>query len=183
MTTDRPNEEVLLSRVAGGDRAAMKALYERYSDAVYRFAKVWLADPFEAADVMHETMLDVWRTAGRFAGRSSVKSWIFAIARNKAVDRNRKSARVSPGEPDPETPDEGPEPSEVFALAQSAARVRVCIETLSPAHRAVIQMAFFDDLTYAEIAEIENCPVGTVKTRVMHAKQHLLRCLQKSGGR
>ena len=71
----------------------MKALYERHSDALYRFLRARLGDPFEAADVMQETFLEIWRAAGRFEGRSAARTWIFGIARNKAVDRMRRGAR------------------------------------------------------------------------------------------
>ena len=102
---------------------------------------------------------------------------MFSIARNKAIDRNRKGARTILDEPDTEVPDESPQPEEVLSAFQDAKRVRACIETLSPAHKSAIHLAFFEDLTYQEIAELEGRPVGTIKTRIMHAKKMMLRCL------
>ena len=102
---------------------------------------------------------------------------MFSIARNKAIDRNRKGARTVLDEPDVETPDEAPQPEEIVSSFQDAGRVRACIETLTPAHKSAIHLAFFEDLTYQEIAELEGRPVGTIKTRIMHAKKILLRCL------
>ena len=173
-------DKALLQRVANGDRTALKIIYDRHSEALCRFASNWLSDPFEASDIMHETMIQVWRSAGKFAGRSSVKSWIFAIARNKAIDRNRKSSRMVNQEADPDIPDEAPNPQAMTEAFQDANRVRACVAELGPAHKSVIQMAFFEDLSYREIAEIEGKPVGTIKTRVMHAKKLLLRCLGRS---
>ena len=92
------DDAALLERIAaGGDKSAMKLLYERHSDALYHFIRARLRDPFEAADVMQEVFLEVWRAAGRFQGRSAARTWIFGIARNKTVDRMRRGdlARLS----------------------------------------------------------------------------------------
>lgn len=167
----------LTRRLSGGDKLAMKEVYQAYSDGVYKFAKSWLADPFDASDIMHETMLAVWKQADRFQGNSSLKSWIYAIARNKAVDHNRKKGRSSTVAEMPEQVDDAPGPSASLAAAQDAEKMREAIAKLGENHRSVIHLAFFEELPYAEIAEIEGVPVGTVKTRIMHAKsklQHLL---------
>ena len=177
--TNANEDKELLTRVAAGDRDAMKAVYERHSSAVRNFVKSWLADPNEAADITHETMLSVWRDAGKFEGRSSAKAWIFSIARNKAIDRNRRAERISYTDETPDTPDEDPDPHAAVAAAEDAARLRECIEGLSAAHRRVVRLAFFEELSYSEIALAEGCPVGTVKTRMMHAKKLLMRCVAK----
>ena len=155
----------------------MKALYERHSDPLHRFLQSRLRDPFEAADVMQETFLEVWRSAARFEGRSSVRTWIFGIGRNKAVDRIRRGSREVVTEPDDSLPDQSPDPEAVAVAASDAARLRGCIGRLGPSHRAAIQLAYFQDLPYAEIAAVEGVPVGTVKTRIMHAKRLLMHCL------
>lgn len=159
----------------------MKALYERHSDALYRFLLSRLRDPFEAADVMQETFLDVWRAAARFEGRAAVRTWIFGIARNKAVDRIRRNSREVLSDPDDAIPDQAPDPEAVAVAASDAARLRGCIGRLSAAHRSAIQLAFYQDLPYAEIAGIEGVPVGTIKTRILHAKRLLMHCLTRSG--
>lgn len=171
------DDAALLERIARGDRPAMKLLYERHSDALFHFIRVRLRDQFEAADVMQEVFLEVWRAAGRFEGRSAARTWIFGIARNKAVDRLRRGTREVPSEPDAELPDDAPDPEAAAAAASDAARVRDCIGRLGQAHRAAIQLAFYGDLAYADIADIEGVPVGTVKTRILHAKRLLMRCL------
>ena len=177
MTSDCITDRELLRRVAAKDKDAMRQLYDRYAPNLRRFIMRWIANQNDASDVLHDTMLDIWRTAERFGDRSSVMSWMFSIARNKAIDRNRKGARTVLDEPDTEVPDESPQPEEVLSAFQDAKRVRACIETLSPAHKSAIHLAFFEDLTYQEIAELEGRPVGTIKTRIMHAKKMMLRCL------
>lgn len=171
------DDKTLLMQVAKSERAALRELYGRYSESITAFAKNWLSDPFEASDVLHETMLEVWRSAGKFEGRSSPKTWMFSIARNKSIDRNRKAVRSIPQELDHNIVDEADDPQTITEKFQNADRVRACIAKLSALHKAVIHLAFYEDLTYPEIAEIEKRPVGTIKTRVMHAKKLLLRCL------
>ncbi|MEM7664014.1 MAG: sigma-70 family RNA polymerase sigma factor [Pseudomonadota bacterium] len=173
------SDKRVLEKVAQGDKSAMRILYDRHAPGLRRFVENWIANKNDAADVVHETMLDVWRSAGRFEGRSAVKSWMYSIARNKAVDRNRRGARTVLDEPDVETPDDAPNPEEVMQSFQDAARVRACVEKLSGPHKTAIQLAFFEDLSYKEVAEIENCPVGTIKTRIMHAKKLLMHCLSQ----
>jgi RNA polymerase sigma-70 factor, ECF subfamily len=168
----------LLHRVGAGDRAALKALYERHSDAVYKFLRYRLRDPFEAADVMQDVFLEIWRAAGRFQGRSAARTWIFGIARHKAVDWMRRGFReVTAPEPDTEIADEAPDPEAIVVAASDAARLRDCIGKLSNTHRSAIHLAFYEELPYGEIAEIEGVPVGTVKTRILHAKRLLQHCL------
>jgi RNA polymerase sigma-70 factor, ECF subfamily len=175
---DSPNDDAgLLRRVGAGDRAALKTLYDRHSDALFHFIRSRLRDPFEAGDVMQDVFLELWRAAGRFEGRSAAKTWIFGIARNKAIDRMRRGQRMVVAEPDEATPDDAPNPEAVAEAASDAARVRECIGRLSDTHRSAIHLAFYSELPYAEIAEIEGVPVGTVKTRILHAKRLLMHCL------
>jgi RNA polymerase sigma-70 factor (ECF subfamily) len=102
---------------------------------------------------------------------------MFGIARNKAVDRMRRGAREVPSEPDDSTPDDAPTPEAVVAAASDAERVRECMGRLSDTHRSAIHLAFWRELPYPEIAAIEGVPVGTVKTRILHAKRLLMHCL------
>ncbi len=183
MTAVSDSDADLIPRIAAGEKPAMKLLYERHSEALYRFLQARMRDRFEAADVMQEAFLEVWRGAARFEGRSSVRTWIYGIARNRSVDRLRRSHRETPSEPDETIPDEAPDPEAIAVAASDAARVRGCLEELSGAHRTAVELAFFQELAYREIAEIEGVPTGTVKTRILHAKQLLKRCLSAVTGR
>lgn len=173
----RAAELSLVHSIAAGDHAAMKQVYELHSGPLFHFVKNWLADPHEASDIVHETMLEVWRRADRFQGRSSLKSWIFSIARNKSIDKNRKASRLSYTDEVPDMADDDISPLEALELSQDAVHLRDCIAKLSETHRRMIHLAFYQDLSYKEISEIEGCPVGTVKTRILHAKKLLMRDL------
>jgi len=178
--TAKQTDMAIVERIAQGDKAAMRQLYEIHAGPLGSFVKNWLADPTQAADLVHETMLVVWKNAGRFEGRSSLKSWIFSIARNKSIDNNRRNSRMSYTDEVPELEDDQFNAEDSLAAAQNASTLRNAMENLSENHRRVLHLAFFEDLKYGEIAEIENCPIGTVKTRIMHAKKKLLTIVREN---
>lgn len=167
----------LIKQVGLADKRAMHVFYQRYNDAVYAFALSRAGNSELASDCVHDTMLDVWRTAARFSGKSSVKTWLFAIARNKLVDALRRRGKLSFVETLPETEDTAPTPEAAAIAAAEKARLHHCIAGLSGPQHSAIRLAFLEDMSYPEIAEIENTPVGTIKTRIHHAKQALMRCL------
>ncbi|MDE4174867.1 RNA polymerase sigma factor [Phaeobacter sp. PT47_59] len=179
--SDETYDTTLLARVAQGDMVAMKALYMAHADAATRFVRARVRDDAEAADIVHDTMLSVWQGAAGFQGRANVRSWILSIARNKVVDHIRKQSRMTFAAPDEDIPDGDPDPEAVLAASQDAARMRACVGALPERQRAVIHLAFFEDLPLSEVAEVEAVPVGTVKSRIHHAKQMLMRCLSKGG--
>jgi RNA polymerase sigma-70 factor (ECF subfamily) len=179
--TDDERDLALLERVAGGDMSAMRALYLTHSEAVQRFVRLRVHDDFDVADIVHDTFLSVWRGASGFQRQAKVRSWIFSIARNKAVDHIRRRSRVTLVEQDDTLPLDEPDVETVIAASQDARRVRACVDKLSERQRAVVHLAFYEDLTYAQIAEIEDTPEGTIKTRIFHAKKLLMRCLSASG--
>jgi RNA polymerase sigma-70 factor (ECF subfamily) len=168
-------------RIVAGDQTAMKVLYDEYSGALFHFSRNYLADPHDASDIVHETMMEVWRNAARFEGRSSIKSWMFTIARNKSIDRNRKGRRLHYTDSIPESEDEGVDPAEAMEASQDQDLIRSCVKKLSDSHRSVIHLVFFQNLSYQEVSDIEGIPVGTVKTRVLHAKKKLAHLLALEG--
>jgi RNA polymerase sigma-70 factor, ECF subfamily len=171
------DDACLVRRAGAGDRAAMALLYERHADALYAFIRARLNDHAEAADVMHEVFLEVWRSAERFAGRSTVRSWMCAIARHKTIDSRRRSTRVVMADADHSLSDDAPDPHARLETARDAACVHACISALNACHRSAIHLAFFEELSYDDIAAIEDVPVGTIKTRIHRAKQLLRRRL------
>lgn len=174
------DEAMLLAGIARGREQDLTEFYRRYHGRVYAFLLRKLGDAAEAAEAANEVMMDVWRGAARFEGRSRPLTWVLGIAQHKAMDqmRRRRPDTASGEALDAEhLEDTGPAALDLVAREEDAARVRHCVERLSEAHRAVVHLAFFEDLGYAEIAAILDCPEGTVKTRMFHAKQGLKRCL------
>ncbi len=170
-------DQSLLEQVACGDKAAMHTLYERYHDTLFAFICLRCNDEAMTRDIVHDTMLAVWRGASRFNQGSSVKTWIFAIGRNKMVDQIRKSSQISFVEQVPDVVDDSPNPDLVIEASQNAFQVHECLSKLTKTQCAVIRLAFFDNMTYEEIALVENIPVGTVKSRIFHAKKALMHYL------
>lgn len=163
-----------LERVARGDVTAFSTIYKGLEKPLHGFLRTRLRDPSEISDVVHETFMDVWRNAAQFQGRSSVKSWVFSIAYRKSVDLLRKQSRILTGTNLPDLAD-GAESAEArIQASQSSAHLRACIGSLKKDQRVALNLAYFEGLTYREIAKITNAPEGTVKTRIFHAKQALM---------
>lgn len=173
------SDEALIGKIEQGDKTAMRLLYERHADSLTGFVRNRLKDPIESADVVHDTFIEVWTKASGFQSRSSVRAWIYSIARNKAVDRIRKQSRLVITAPDETIADTAPEAETIMANVQDAERLQACLDALSEAQRTAVTLAFYDDLTYREISDAEGVSEGTVETRVHHAKKLLMHCLSK----
>lgn len=175
-------DRALVDRIAAGSEEAMTELYGRHARRLHAFAVARLRDPAAAADVLSEVMVEVWRRADRFEGRARVSTWLFGIAHHKVIDElRRRGARGLASADDDEAaglPDlHAVDPVRAIDAAGEAERLRRCLERLGDSHREAVHLAFFEDLSCAEIAEIAACPIGTVKTRLFHAKRLLKRCL------
>lgn len=173
----------LLGAVARGDKSALQELFQRHNAGLTAFLATRLRNPVEAADVLQETFLAVWRQADRYQGRASAKTWIYSIARNKAVDSQRRSGREAQLDEDYDVPDDGPDAQTVIEAASDAALVRACIAGLSDAHARVVKLVFYEELGYGEVSQVEGVPLGTIKTRIYHAKKLLMACLAITFGR
>jgi RNA polymerase sigma-70 factor (ECF subfamily) len=180
MESERPIGELskLLRDVARGDTGALTELYRQVEAPVHAYAASRLGRQEAAAEVLHEVMLEVWRRADTFRGDSRPLTWILGIARYKILDQRRRSDRWKPAPPPSrELPDPAAGPAERLESHARRDAVREALEHLSDGHREVIHLAFYQDLSYPEIACLLDIPPGTVKTRVFHAKKALRRRL------
>jgi RNA polymerase sigma-70 factor (ECF subfamily) len=169
----------LVTNLSAGDDEAMSLLYSRFSKGVYNYAIRLVRDHEAAEDILQEVFVAVWKGAEGFRQHSTVKTWIFRIAHNKAVSWLRRENRFDPAvDASPEV-DDGPEDS--FEAQWRAGEVQTALDLLSPNHRATIELAFVHELSYAEIGEVLDCPVGTVKSRMSHAIRQLSRILKNQG--
>ncbi len=175
----------LLGRIARGERAALERLYRDHHGRIHAFILQRIPDPLEAVEILNDVMLTLWQQAHRFAGRSRGMTWILGIAHHKCLDARRRHARGPQQTPLEESesplPEDEADACQALAALDDAALLRYCLERLSEAHRMVIHLAFYQDLGYADIAAIEGCPEGTVKSRMLYAKRALKRCLQNLG--
>src|SRR5215210_7560849 len=130
------SDEVLISRIGSGDRLAMQVLFARHHVRVYRFVLRLIGDPSLAEDLISEVFIDVWRQAGRFEGRSSVSTWILAMARFKALSAMRRQKEDQLDEATAEAvPDLADTPETVAAKGSKSAILRRCLTQLSAEHR------------------------------------------------
>jgi RNA polymerase sigma-70 factor (ECF subfamily) len=161
----------LLAKVANKDSMAFQQLYDLFADRVYRYAFTILHDKHLAEEIAQETMVAVWNGADRFAGRSQASTWIFGIARNQAFTLLRKEKRAeNAGEPELVQAD----PSKSIIQHE---RMMTALSELSPDHREVVYLTFYEGLSYGEISGILGIPSGTVKSRMFHAKRKLAEVL------
>lgn len=168
----------LLQRIAQKDQAALKSFYSLFEKRLFNFICSRLNDSVAATDIHNEVMFEVWRSAHRFEGRSSVSTWLFGIAHHKVIDYLRKNGRHQGDELQDEMVDEEyKDPEQCAIAAKQADRVHECVSQLSDKHRTIVHLTFFEEQTYREIAEALGCPEGTVKTRMYHAKRALMDCL------
>ncbi len=166
------DEHALLIRVAAGDRRAFERLYRDYWPRLTRFLDQVTRQPQVVDDVLNETMLVVWQSAGTFRAQSRVSTWIFAIAYRKALKAVSSVRRAE--QPDELMDHHSPDDPERDAIrSQLRGQIRRALGTLSSEQRAVVELTYYHGCAYAEIAQIMECPVDTVKTRMFHARRKL----------
>jgi RNA polymerase sigma-70 factor (ECF subfamily) len=168
----------LLRRIAARDEAALAALYDRHSRLAFSVIVRVLGSRSEAEDVLQETFVRVWSRADTYdALRGSPATWLTRIARNRAIDRLRAhrvrghvSVEASPNvvgaASRPVEPVTRETPETVLEGRTTAGAVRTALATLTPAQRTLIEAAFFEGCTHAELATRFDMPLGTVKTRI-----------------
>ena len=168
-----PDERELLARVSAQDLQAFEQLYRIYQPRLARFLIGMLQRPQLIEEVLDDTMMVVWQTAGSFRGSSKLSTWIFAIAYRKALKaRARWPEPVEDEEYDTRvSPDPGPDQQLHHHRLHDA--LVTAMNQLSREHRAVVDLTYFHGMGYREIAEIVDCPVDTVKTRMFHARRRL----------
>jgi len=166
------DEAALLRYIAAGDRKAFDALYRCYFPRLTRFLERVMRRPHAVEEVLNDTMLVVWRKAGTFNARSKVSTWIFSIAYRKALKAiKRFDDPVEPDEERVESTEPGPE-QELMHRQRSKLLLQQ-VARMSAEHRTVIELTYYHGCAYREIAQIMDCPVDTVKTRMFHARRRL----------
>jgi RNA polymerase sigma-70 factor, ECF subfamily len=176
------SDEVLISRIAGGDRLAMQVLFARHHVKVYRFVLRLVNNPSTAEDLISEVFLDVWRQASRFEARSQVSTWLLAIARFKALSALRKRPEEELDDEKAAAIEDTADDPEVTAQKKDKSEaLRKCLAQLSPDHREIIDLVYYHEKSVEEVAEIVGIPEATVKTRMFYARKKLSELLKNSG--
>ena len=168
------SDEMLIARIAGGDRLAMQTLFARYRTPVYRWLLRLVGNETVAEDLLSDVFLDVWRQAGRFQARSAVSTWLLAIARFKALSarRTRKDSELDETI-EATVADPADDPEVMLAKKHREEVVREAINELSPEHKEIIDLVYYHEKSVDECAQILGVPSGTVKTRMFYARKKL----------
>lgn len=156
------------------DKAAFAELFGYYAPRIKGFFMRGGMAPGQAEDLAQETMLMLWRKAYLFdPAKASASTWIFTIARNLRVDAIRRERYPAVHLMEEHEPDFEPSPSEMLLRLEGETLVRTAMQKLSPEQMSVIQLHYFDDKPHSEIARTLDLPLGTVKSRLRLAMQHL----------
>ena len=182
MTTDPRDDglvsdDTLMRRHVGGDRDAFGELVRRHRDRLWAVALRTLGNPDDAADALQDGLINAYRRATSYRGDAAVTTWLHRIVVNACIDRVRKAA-ARPTDPLPDDVDRrltlasaGPDPSDTVATRLD---IEAALATLPAEQRAALVLVDMEGVPVAEVAELLDCAVGTVKSRCARARAKLL---------
>jgi RNA polymerase sigma-70 factor (ECF subfamily) len=176
-------DEALIKRIASGDSLAMKSFYARHHVRLFRFLVRITRREATAEELMNEVLLEVWRKAGGYEGRSSVTTWMLSIAHHKAISQLRRRSEEALDEEEAwaDTPDEEDDPEVRLQKQNKSQAMRTCMEKLSVEHRTIIDLVYYHDKSVAEASEVLGIPENTVKTRMFYARKRLAELMREAG--
>ena len=178
--TEQEVTPAIIDACRRGDREAFRLLYEAYKDKVYSIALYFFhGDAASAADVTQQVFLKLIGSIARFRGESGFSTWLYRFVVNACVDRTRRAgahARTTNPAVLEELPAAGSH-EDAFADAETARSVQAAIAALAPKLRIAILLRYFEDLSYAEMADVLNCSMGTVASRLSRGHEMLARAL------
>jgi RNA polymerase sigma-70 factor (ECF subfamily) len=178
----KTDDAELVRRIAAGDETALRGLFARHQTRVYRFVLRLVGNAAVAEEVTNEVFLEVWRNAGKFEGASAAGTWILSIAHHRAVSQLRKRREESWNEDAAGAlEDAGDDPEVAAQKSDKGAILRLCLEKLSPEHKAVVDLVYYHELSISEAAEVLQIPENTVKTRMFYARKRLSELLKDAG--
>jgi RNA polymerase sigma-70 factor (ECF subfamily) len=170
------SDEALIRLMAGGDKRAVKLLYMRHHDRLRRFVTRLTGTESTAEEVVNEVFLDAWRHADKFEGRSQVATWLMAISEC----RRRSEAQI-----DDRAAEIIEDPSDTPAISMDKRErseiLQKCLAKLTPLHREVINLIYYQGKKVEEVAQFTGAPINTVKTRMHHARNRMAELLTEAG--
>ena len=174
----RAHEQVLVLRRQAGDRDAFSCLYARYHGPLKYYLRRLLDSPQTADDVLQTTWLKVLPGIMQLRRPDVFRAWLYQVARNEAFQQLRREKRLPEMEVAEGQPELADETEDDFSKTD-ATRVHAALAELSSAHREVLVLRFLEDLSYQEMASIVGCELGTIRSRLHHAKRVLRRVLEE----
>ncbi|MGU3628984.1 RNA polymerase sigma factor [Comamonas sp. C24C] len=189
MSANTPDHELmdLLDRVATRDEVALKLLYDQTASRLYGLALRILGNKEWAEDVLQESFLGIWRSAGTYRDSlSPPMAWMGMLVRSRALDflRRRKAERLHLNTPIEDVDALAQEkdtkgPMQLVEASEQAAALHQCLQRLEPPQRQVVSLAYLRDLSHTELASSLKLPLGTVKTWVRRSLEQLRKCMAR----
>jgi RNA polymerase sigma-70 factor (ECF subfamily) len=176
------SDAALIQSIADGDKAAFKLLYMRHRERVYRFVVRLSGSDSMADEAVNEVFLAVWRSAGKFEAKSKVATWLLAIARFKVLTESRRRSEVPLDERAAASiEDPTDDPATCIEKRQRSDILQRCLGKLTPSHRDVINLIYYQGKKIEEVARSSGTPAATVKTRLHYARNRLADLLSEAG--
>ena len=163
----------LIRRMQAGDDDAVRDLYAQYGQRLYVYALRLTDDPATAEDVTQNTLVTAWRTARTFRAEGRLIAWLLGIVHHTAMKAIRNRTNYLGDVAEETIREDQPSPEEQAQVKDERRWVRQGMQSLSPEHRAVLELIFYQELLLNEVAQVLNIPVGTVKSRLSYARTHL----------
>jgi RNA polymerase sigma-70 factor, ECF subfamily len=177
--TASDSDQMLIERIALGDKSAMQVLFARHRTSVYRWLYRLVGNETVAEDLLSDVFFDVWRQAGRFEGRSAVITWLLSIARFKALSARRRRTDVELDETIETTvADSGDNAEVALEKKHQGEMLRDALIKLSAEHREIIDLVYYHEKSVDDAAQILSIPPATVKTRMFYARKKLAELLR-----
>lgn len=183
---DEDSDEVLVSRAKAGDTGAYDALVTRHRGRIYAMIRQMVKNEADAWDLAQESFIKAWKALPRFEAKARFTTWLYRIAHNTVYDWIRRKRPESGGELNDEifgeeridpasttTPTMDRSPDEEMVGGELRDKIEAALEQLSPQHREAVVLKDVQGLAYKEIAEVMDCSIGTVMSRLHYARQKL----------
>jgi len=171
----------LVRRMAAGDEVALHELYAAYGQRLYAYALRLTSDPAQAEDVVQDALVAAWKSARRFRGEGRVIAWLLGIVHHLALKSLRHRSQSLTDEIEEMLESGSPSPEQQAESAEQAARVHFGLRALSPDHRSILELIFYQGLSLEEAAQVCRLPLGTVKSRLSYARRQLRGILSRQG--
>jgi RNA polymerase sigma-70 factor, ECF subfamily len=175
------SDEMLVERIAAGDKLAMQVLFARHRTNIYRWLFRFVGNETVAEDLLSDVFFDVWQQAGRFEGRSAVTTWLLSIARFKALSARRRRTHAELDQVIEATVADAADNAEVVLEKKHQGKMlRDALTKLSPEHREIIDLVYYHEKSVEDAADILSIPRATVKTRMFYARKKLAELVQEA---
>lgn len=163
-----------MAAVARGDQAALRGLYERHSGGIFRLLRRLTSNTGLAEEILQETWLAVWQSAGSFRAESSARGWLYGVARRQAHNRLRRAAPIEVDLDEvADIADQAPAVEDRVLAGAERDDLAAAITGLPEHLREVLVLVLAEDMSYPEVSTALGIPVGTVKSRMSHARRKL----------